>query len=151
MRAFTSLAVLAFVITVAGTPITPAAPKLQRRAEEMRSTGMAEHDIAKQLTLPLFEQEEELHPLISQVSEKFYKLFKTPENEEKRDLSGDIPPGSLESPQMLPRVAAPESLTETLSKKVHAVFGNGDIERRGFGYEGKELEMRRPQGMRHWD
>ena len=114
------------------------------------TSNIIQHDIAEQLTLPIFENDDNSQPLISQVSSKFYALFKSADDEDKRDLSGDIAPGSLESPQMLPRAAAPESLAEKLSQRFSAVFGNADLERRGFGYEGKESEMRRPQGMRHW-
>lgn len=42
MRVFTSLAALALLAVATAIPITPAAPELQRRAEEMRSMGMAE-------------------------------------------------------------------------------------------------------------
>lgn len=31
-----------------------------------------------------------------------------------------------------------------------AVLSRDDAERRRFAYEGKELELRRPTGMRHW-
>jgi hypothetical protein len=31
------------------------------------------------------------------------------------------------------------------------VLRGEDREKRRFGYEGKELEMRRPEGMRHWN
>ncbi|KAF2180715.1 hypothetical protein K469DRAFT_714289 [Zopfia rhizophila CBS 207.26] len=52
---------------------------------------------------------------------------------------------------MLPRAAAPEPLTDTITATINAVLRGDDVEKRQFGYEGKELEMRRPEGMRHWD
>ena len=47
---------------------------------------------------------------------------------------------------MLPRAAAPISLGETFK----AMLKGEDVRKREFAYEGKELEMRRPEGMRHW-
>lgn len=51
---------------------------------------------------------------------------------------------------MLPRVAAPKTLADQITVMIHSVL-DGDYERRDFAYEGKEAEMRRPQGMRHWE
>lgn len=47
---------------------------------------------------------------------------------------------------MLPRAATPESLGDYIK----AVLRGEDLRKREFGYEGKELELRRPEGMRHW-
>ncbi|KAF2015438.1 hypothetical protein BU24DRAFT_461684 [Aaosphaeria arxii CBS 175.79] len=151
MRGFSTAALMAIVASVAAIPITPAAPALQRRAEVMRSEGMAEHDIAEQLSIPLIDNELEHQPFLDHVTSRLYAVFRTPSEEEKRDQSGDIAPGSLESPQMLPRAAAPQSFADTISQKFGAVFRGQDFSIRDFGYEGKELELRRPTGMRHWD
>lgn len=70
------------------------------------------------------------------------------EEEDDGDLSGDIAPGSLEAPQMLPRPASIDG--ETLSNKIIALLRREDAEQKRFAYEGKELELRRPTGMRHW-
>lgn len=89
---------------------------------------------------------------MSQLTDKLHLVFQSSSDDDKRDPSGDIPPGSLEGPEMLPRAAAPESLAERISETIGSVLKAEDIiERRRFGYEGKELEMRRPRGMRHWD
>ena len=70
---------------------------------------------------------------------------------EKRDVSGDIPPGSLDAPEMLPRAAAPDTVVDTIIQAISTILSRGDAELRKFAYEGKEAEMRRPEGMRHWD
>ncbi|KAF2790015.1 hypothetical protein K505DRAFT_86097 [Melanomma pulvis-pyrius CBS 109.77] len=153
MRLFTSMAVMALVAAVTAVPITPSAHELQRLAERMRSEGMAEQDITKHLTLPASELdvEHEPRPLLSYMTTKLHALFHTQSDDKKRDASGDIAPGSLEAPQMLPRAAAPDSLSDKISQIVSAILRRGDAERRKFAYEGKELEMRRPEGMRHWN
>lgn len=71
-------------------------------------------------------------------------LFRTPLADNENDISGDIAPGSLEAPQMLPSAPAPEesSLLQTICAFFHG--------RESSAYEGKELELRRPTGMRHW-
>jgi hypothetical protein len=99
----------------------------------------------------LLEQEEQQQPFFESISSRLYSIFQQPSSEEKRDLSGDIAPGSLESPQMLPRAAAPETFVDAVAQRFNAVFGGQDVETRNFGYEGKELELRRPEGMRHWN
>jgi hypothetical protein len=62
-------------------------------------------------------------------------------------FSGDIAPGSLDSPSMLPKAQSKER--ETSLFRAVAVLFRGD-EAGKFGYEGKEGELRRPTGMRHW-
>jgi len=86
-------------------------------------------------------------PSLSSFSSRFQSfLWKAPE----KDTTGDIAPGSVESPEMLPRAAAPESLTDSITATLYSVISGNDFENRKFGYEGKESEMRRPEGMRHW-
>lgn len=62
------------------------------------------------------------------------------------DASGDIAPGSLEAPQMLPRPASKKSTK--LDRFI--TFLLKDDSEKNSAYEGKELELRRPTGMRHW-
>jgi hypothetical protein len=170
------MAIMAIAATVAAVPITPAAPELQLLAEQLRSEGVKEvctintdcsvplpnmftcvsqHDITKQLSLPTTELSDSLElstrPFLHHVTDKSHGFFHAQTDEEERDASGDIAPGSLEGPVMLPRAAAPESRTERLMDAISAILRRGDIERRRFAYEGKEAEMRRPEGMRHWD
>lgn len=84
------------------------------------------------------------------MTSKLHSLLYSRAKLEKHDDSGDIAPGSFEAPQMLPRVAAPESYADTISQAIIAMLKGEDIESRKFGYEGKELELRRPEGIRHW-
>ena len=124
----------------------------QARLESFRfisSLTERQHDISERLTLPASNDLDEIsfQPLYSQVSTGFHSLFRSHLEDEERDLSGDIPPGSLEAPQMLPRAAAPTTLFDS----IRAVLRGQDAKRREFGYEGKEGELRRPEGMRHWE
>ena len=57
-------------------------------------------------------------------------------------------PGSMEAPQMLPKAAAGGS--SSLYRMLCRVFQGGRREEFDFGYEGKEGELRRPEGMKHW-
>jgi hypothetical protein len=66
--------------------------------------------------------------------------------DEDHDHSGDIPPGSLAAPQILPQAAR---IDETMLTKILAAIWIKDP-RKEYAYEGKELELRRPTGMRHW-
>jgi len=63
--------------------------------------------------------------------------------DEKGDFSGDLAPGSLEAPQVLPKALKEAGLWDRLCAKLHRSESS-------FGYEGKEREMRRPEGMRDW-
>lgn len=69
------------------------------------------------------------------------------DTDESHDISGDISPGSPDAPEILPRASEPQSLMESIK----AMLWREDVERRSFGYEGRERELRRPEGMRHWD
>jgi hypothetical protein len=65
-------------------------------------------------------------------------------DDDEIDVEGDVAPGSMEAPQMLPKAAAGGS---SLYRSLCKLFQGG---REEFGYEGKEEEMRRPEGMKHW-
>ncbi|KAF1965580.1 hypothetical protein BU23DRAFT_584943 [Bimuria novae-zelandiae CBS 107.79] len=148
MRFFTSLAVVAFVASVCAVPITPSAPELQRRAEQFRLQGLREHEIAEQLTLTTTTttSADSSLPIISRLSTKLHALFHDcTSDDHDDDVSGDIPPGSLEAPQMLPR---PTPISSSALERLVAFLKKTDDE--AFAYEGKELELRRPTGMRHW-
>lgn len=63
--------------------------------------------------------------------------------DEEEDFSGDIAPGSMEAPQALPKALEEASMFDRLC----AIFHRAES---SFGYEGNELEMRRPTGGRNW-
>lgn len=78
------------------------------------------------------------------MSSKWYSVLRhCPDEEEERDISGDIAPGSLDTPDMLPRSSV---LEESFLARIVALLQRHDAD----AYEGKELELRRPTGMRHW-
>jgi hypothetical protein len=81
------------------------------------------------------------------INHKFHSIFHTPSPENDLDLFlGDIAPGSLDSPSMLPKASADER--ESFLRSICALLFGGDSE--SFGYEGNEGELKRPTGMRHW-
>ncbi|KZM22255.1 uncharacterized protein EKO05_0011352 [Ascochyta rabiei] len=145
MRSFLLMAVMALLAFVSAMPITPSAPQLQKRAEQFRLEGLREFDIAERLSAPIVESDE-LEPLMSRVHSKLSALFESLANadEEEIDAEGDVAPGSMEAPQMLPKAAAHGS---SLYQSLCALFHGGKDD---YGYEGKELELRRPEGMKHW-
>lgn len=172
MRFFAQLACMAFAISVSAVPITPSAPALQRRAEQFRLQGLQEvrvdfpphihypqtniplqHEIAEKLTLPITPSEDTPPlPFFTRLSTKLHTYFhdcaEEHDHEDHDDgISGDIAPGSLEAPQMLPR---PTALTEPSTLGRIVTFWRKADDERNFAYEGKELELRRPTGMRHW-
>ena len=65
-------------------------------------------------------------------------------DEDEFETEGDVAPGSMEAPQMLPKAAAHGS---SFYQSLCALFHGG---REELGYEGKESELRRPEGMKHW-
>ncbi|KAF2678204.1 hypothetical protein K458DRAFT_377260 [Lentithecium fluviatile CBS 122367] len=147
MRAFTSVAALAFVASICAIPITPAAPSLQRRAEQFRLKGLQEYEIAAKLALPETIPTTEPEPFLSHFSNKISSLFHhCDEDDDEEPRAGDIAPGSLEAPSMLPR---PANQDDTMYDRIIALL-RSDAERKSYAYEGKELELRRPTGMRHW-
>ncbi|PSN73889.1 hypothetical protein BS50DRAFT_480850 [Corynespora cassiicola Philippines] len=148
MRSFIFITFIAFLVLAAAIPITPSARELQKRAEQIRLEGISEHEIAERLSLPETETESAPQSFYTHFTSKLHGLFRRPSKSEGEDESGDIPPGSLDSPTMLPPAAAPQSFTECMAQKLKSILHGEDTER--YGYEGKELELRRPTGMRHW-
>jgi hypothetical protein len=143
MRTVLFMVMAAMIAIVSAIPITPSAPRLQRRVEQFRLEGLKEFEIAERLTSPTIEDEEQD---VFLVRLKKNPLFRTPLLlDGETDSSGDIAPGSLDAPQMLPSAVAPEELT-LLERLCNLFHGHEST----FGYEGKEAEMRRPQGSRHW-
>ncbi|KAH7067756.1 hypothetical protein FB567DRAFT_255115 [Paraphoma chrysanthemicola] len=143
MRYFLLLVLATIVAFATAIPITPSAPRLQKRAEQFRLQGLKEFEIAERLSASAAETE----TFRSRVNHRFHSIFHTPSAEYDLDLfSGDIAPGSLDSPSMLPKAATDER--DSFFKSLCALFHGSD--RESFGYEGKEGEMRRPTGMRHW-
>lgn len=141
MRSFIIMVIVAMVAFVSAIPITPSAPRLQRRAEQFRLEGLKEFEIAERLSDP--STASEIEPFLFHLRKN--PLFRTPATEDEHDVSGDIAPGSLDAPQMLPSAPATEELS--MFERLCALFHRGES---SFGYEGKELELRRPTGMRHW-
>jgi hypothetical protein len=113
----------------------------------MRSEGVSEHKIAQRLSDTGFLSNIAALPRYSQITTKLNSLLWKPS---RRDTTGDISPGSLEGPEMLPRASTPESLADTIRSTVYSVLKGEDFENHMFAYEGKESEMRRPEGMRYW-
>lgn len=65
-------------------------------------------------------------------------------DDDEIDSEGDVAPGSMDAPQMLPKAAAHGS---SLYRSLCALFHGGSED---YGYEGNEAVMRRPTGMKHW-
>lgn len=65
-------------------------------------------------------------------------------DEEEIDAEGDVAPGAMEAPQILPKAAVHGS---SFYQSLCALFHSS---KEDYGYEGKELELRRPEGMKHW-
>ncbi|KAF2634605.1 hypothetical protein P280DRAFT_413417 [Massarina eburnea CBS 473.64] len=148
MRTFTFIALMAFIVFACAVPITPAAPTLQRRAEQFRLQGLKEHEIAAKLAPSETDASEE--PEIKEItlSERLSSLLEhcDDEDEDDDDHSGDIPPGSLTAPEMLPHAANSD---DNMITKILAALRREDL-RKDYAYEGHESELRRPTGMRHW-
>ena len=144
MRSLLFIALAALFALVAAIPITPSAPRLQKRAEQYRLQGLKEFEIAERLSASAAETQD----FRSRINHRFHSIWRTPVVEYDRDLfAGDIPPGSLDSPSMLPK-ASNEQEGSSFFRYLCALIHGGD--RESFGYEGKEGELRRPTGMRHW-
>ncbi|KAF1828886.1 hypothetical protein BDW02DRAFT_474778, partial [Decorospora gaudefroyi] len=131
-------------LLVSALPITPSAPHLRKRAEQFRLQGLKEFEIAQRLsTSP------SLSPSTSswrtRLSTKMNDLLDSSQQEEE-DFSGDIAPGSLDAPQLLPTASSWETDVGVWGR-LCALFVRAES---SFGYEGKELELRRPQGGRSW-
>ncbi|KAF2125999.1 hypothetical protein P153DRAFT_369379 [Dothidotthia symphoricarpi CBS 119687] len=85
-------------------------------------------------------------PYLTHLNHRLHSLLPS----HSHDRSGDIAPGSLDSPRMLPNAPLEESSVESLFDRICAFLHGENREKSGFGYEGKELEMRRPTGSRRW-
>jgi hypothetical protein len=101
------------------------------------SNPHAQFEIAERLSTPT---DTTTDPWRTRLNAKFHALF-----QDKEDFSGDVVPGSLEAPQALPISSPSEEMT--LYERLCALFMSAESD---FGYEGKEAEMRRPQGARDW-
>jgi hypothetical protein len=165
MRTQILILLASLVALISAIPITPSAPRLQKRAEQFRLQGLREVSLPPtyppsfpplHLTSPLhiltptkFEIAQRLSAspaetatFRSRLNSQFLALFHSLED---YDLAGDIAPGSLDAPSMLPRISE-ESSSKGFSS-LRKLLGK---EEEGLGYEGKEGEMRRPTGSRHW-
>ncbi|KAF1847383.1 uncharacterized protein K460DRAFT_57482 [Cucurbitaria berberidis CBS 394.84] len=141
MRSLILMAIVAIFTFVSAIPITPSAPRLQKRVEQFRLEGLKEFEIAERLSSSTTASE--LEPFLAHLKKNL--LFHTHLADDENDVSGDIAPGSLEAPQILP--SAPVSEEWPWLQSLCAFFHGRES---SFGYEGKELELRRPTGMRHW-
>ncbi|KAL6702518.1 hypothetical protein ACN47E_001582 [Coniothyrium glycines] len=146
MRSYILIAFMAVIVFVSAIPITPSAPPLRKRAEQYRLQGLREFEIAQRLSNPDTQSDTSSEPILSLLNNHLRLVFHAPSTDD--DASGDIAPGSLDAPQMLP-AKAPEADAADFSflQSLCELFHRGES---SFGYEGKELEMRRPTGMRHW-
>ncbi|KAH7379394.1 hypothetical protein DE146DRAFT_317295 [Phaeosphaeria sp. MPI-PUGE-AT-0046c] len=143
MRSILFMIAAVLFALAAAIPITPSAPRLQKRAEQFRLQGLREFEIAERLSASAAETES----FRSRINHKLHTILHTPSMDYDIDLfAGDIAPGSLDSPSMLPQASVAER--KSIFRTLRAFINGGDEE--SFGYEGKEGEMRRPTGMRHW-
>jgi hypothetical protein len=91
----------------------------------------------------------DVDPWRIRLNNKFHALFDSSTDSQEdfsdneQDFSGDIAPGSVQAPQVLPTASEEASFLDRLCALFHHAESS-------FGYEGKELELRRPQGMRDW-
>jgi hypothetical protein len=92
----------------------------------------------------------DVDPWRFRLNNKFHALFysfSTSSDEDfssnEQDFTGDIAPGSVQAPQVLPTASEEASFLDRLCALFHRAESS-------FGYEGKELELRRPEGMRDW-
>lgn len=65
-------------------------------------------------------------------------------DEDDFDVEGDVAPGSVDAPQMLPKAS---TRGPSIYRSLCALFHGSEDD---LGYEGKELQWRRPEGMKHW-
>jgi hypothetical protein len=92
----------------------------------------------------------DVDPWRIRLNNKFHTLFGSSStnhdedfSDNEQDFSGDIAPGSVQAPQVLPTASEEASFLDRLCALFHRAESS-------FGYEGKELELRRPEGMRDW-
>ncbi|CAG5179356.1 uncharacterized protein ALTATR162_LOCUS9181 [Alternaria atra] len=149
MRSFIVMAIVALFAFASAMPISPSAPRLQKRAEQFRLQGLREFEIAEKLSASA--SSSDVDPWRIRLNNKFHALFdptstddeENPFDDEQEDFSGDVAPGSLESPQVLPKASEEDGFFDKLCAMFHRAESS-------FGYEGKELELRRPEGIRDW-
>jgi hypothetical protein len=91
----------------------------------------------------------DVDPWRIRLNNKFHALFDSSSDSQddisdnEQDFSGDVAPGSVQAPQVLPTASEEASFLDRLCALFHRAESS-------FGYEGKELELRRPTGMRDW-
>ncbi|CAA9963481.1 hypothetical protein CFE70_006911 [Pyrenophora teres f. teres 0-1] len=152
MRSFILMALVALFALCAAMPISPAAPRFQKRAEQYRLQGLGEFEIAERLSNSA--SSAHIDTWRARLNNKLHALFEPLEADEQGltveftidemgDFSGDLVPGSLEAPQLLPKPSKEGGFWDRLCAKIHRAESS-------FGYEGKEREMRRPEGTRDW-
>jgi len=145
MRSFLLLAFVAMATWACAIPITPSAPRWQRRAEQFRLQGLREFEIAERLTTGTASTAPDAQPFLSRLDRNLHHYLHAPSTDDEPDLSGDVAPGSAAAPQILPTAPLPDNLS--LFERLFAAFHRKE---NGYGYEGKESEMRRPIGMVYW-
>jgi hypothetical protein len=157
MRSYILIAFAALFALACAVPITPSAPRLQKRAEQYRLQGLAEFQIAERLSSSA--SSFGVDPWRARINKKLHALLDTlsaeaeeegedveeeaPIEETEEDFSGDIAPGTLESPSVLPKALKEATLFDRLCGMFHRAESS-------FGYEGNELELRRPEGGQNW-
>ncbi|OCK89092.1 uncharacterized protein K441DRAFT_681363 [Cenococcum geophilum 1.58] len=142
-----------FLVDVAAAPISPSAADTERIAERMRAEGLSERDITNRLTsgIPSSDQPSSLLSTAVKAQAFLIPPIYRHSQQEKRDTSGDIPPGSLEAPELLPRSPAPDTTIDAIEEIINSVLSRSrSAERRQLAYEGMEGAVRRPQGSRYW-
>ncbi|OCK79142.1 hypothetical protein K432DRAFT_426768 [Lepidopterella palustris CBS 459.81] len=143
---------LAIIVTIAAVPITPSAADVQHITETMRAEGASERDIIVYLTSP--NPSPTTIPSSTLALSKPQSFFTPPFHHrttiQKRDTSGDISPGSLDAPWMLPRPTNPDTTVGFIEEIIDSLLNRDSIEGREFAYEGKEDAVWRPSGSRHW-
>lgn len=144
MRSVILLAFVAMVTFVCAIPITPSAPRWQRRAEQFRLQGLKEYEIAEKLTTGT-NTALDTKPFILRLNHNLHNYLHAPSTDDEPDLSGDVAPGSAEAPQILPTAPLPDHMSV-----IERLFTAFHRKENGYGYEGKESEMRRPIGMVYW-
>ena len=91
----------------------------------------------------------DVDPWRIRLNKEFHALFDSSStdsddfSDNEQDFSGDVAPGSLQAPQVLPTASEEVGVFDRLCALFHRAESS-------FGYEGKELELRRPEGGRDW-
>lgn len=102
-------------------------------------------DIAERLSAPIVDSDE-LEPFLTRFHNKLSAMLESLSgaDEDDFDVEGDVAPGSVEAPQMLPKTS---TRGPSIYRSLCALFLGGEDD---LGYEGKEAQWRRPEGMKHW-